>query len=182
MATSLLLQGKAALITGAAGGLGKAIAAKFLSAGAKRVYICDINGPRLEEAIKELTPLGAVTGLQADITKEQDVAEMFGKAKDVNIVVNNAGIIDRFDPVGTLDKVLWDKVLAINLTAPYLVSKHAVKTMEAGSGGVILNVGSTSSLMGFRAGKDLLPSPSTRLNVSRRSGLHGLQARHHRFN
>jgi len=153
---ALPLTGKSAIVTGAASGLGKAIAEKFLKAGAK-VTICDINEERLKSASKELSAHGQVHTIKADITNEESVKEIFETTVEkfgaVDVLVNNAGIMDRFDAVGTLDKELWDKVLAVNLSAPMMMSKWAVNHMVERKGGVILNIGSMAGQFGFRAGK-----------------------------
>ena len=153
---ALPLTGKSAIVTGAASGLGKAIAEKFLKAGAK-VTICDINGERLKSSSEELSAYGEVHAIKADITDEVSVKEIFEATVEkfgaVDVLVNNAGIMDRFDAVGTLDKALWDRVLAVNLTAPMMMSKWAVNHMMERKSGVILNIGSMSGQFGFRAGK-----------------------------
>lgn len=150
------LAGKSVLVTGAASGLGKAIAEKFLKAGAK-VTICDINEERLKSASEELSAHGEIHTIKADITNEESVKEIFegtvGKFGTVDVLVNNAGIMDRFDAVGTLDKALWDRVLAVNLTAPMMMTKWAVNHMVERKEGVILNIGSMAGQFGFRAGK-----------------------------
>ena len=153
---ALPLAGKSALVTGSAGGLGKAIAEKFLKAGAK-VTICDINGERLKSASEELSAHGEAHAITADITDEESVTKIFeaaiAKFGAVDILVNNAGIMDRFDAVGTLDKAVWDRVLAVNLSAPMMLSKCAVNHMVERKGGVILNIGSMAGQFGFRAGR-----------------------------
>lgn len=152
------LAGKSALITGAASGLGKAIAEKFLKAGAK-VFIVDINEDRLKSASGELSAHGQVYVIKADITQEDSVKEVIdtavAKLGALDILVNNAGIMDHFDAVGTLDKELWDRVIAVNLTAPMLMSKGAVGVEKFKSEGVILNVGSLAGAYGVRAGASL---------------------------
>ncbi|PLB42621.1 SDR family NAD(P)-dependent oxidoreductase [Aspergillus candidus] len=131
------ITGKTCLVTGGAGGLGKAIATRFLAANAN-IVICDINEARLQETETELSgtsSAGKVKAIKADITSAaavqtlfDEIVATFGK---VDILVNNAGIMDRFDPVGDLDASLWDKVIAVNLTAPFLLSKLAVQNMLA---------------------------------------------------
>ncbi|KAI9833007.1 MAG: hypothetical protein M1819_003839 [Sarea resinae] len=155
--TEISLAGKTCIITGAAGGLGRAIAETFLKAGAN-VVGCDINLSLLEATAQEISPLGNFEGVQTDITSAESLSVLFDKAirrfGRLDVLVNNAGIMDRFDPVGDLEKDLWDRVIAVNLTAPYLTSKLAVNhflSHETGKG-VILNIGSASGLCGFRAG------------------------------
>jgi len=155
------LANKSAIVTGAASGLGKAIAEAFLKAGAK-VIIVDVNEGRLNAATSELSAHGAVHAVEADITKEESISKIFeaalSKFGGIDILVNNAGIMDKFDPVGDLDKALWDKVIAVNLSAPMVMSKYAVNEMLKKGSGVILNVGSMAGAHGFRAGEFLLPA------------------------
>ncbi|KAI9736955.1 MAG: hypothetical protein M1834_000544 [Cirrosporium novae-zelandiae] len=151
------LEGKTAIITGGAGGLGKAIAHAFVLAKAN-VVICDINIDRLQKTEKELSSFGAIAGIEADVTSEDAVKDLFDESiarfGRIDIVVNNAGIMDHFDPVGTTEKTVWDRVLAVNLTAPYLISKFAVEHMltRQFTSGVILNVGSVGGVRGWAAG------------------------------
>jgi NAD(P)-dependent dehydrogenase (short-subunit alcohol dehydrogenase family) len=158
--TSSSLAGSTALVTGSAGGLGKAIATAFLKAGAN-VVICDVNKSMLAECTAELSPLGSLHAITADISNEElatnlvkETVEKFGK---LDILVNNAGIMDRFDPPGSCEKEMWDRVLAVNLTAPFMLTKLAVNEFlredrKEGPGGSILNVGSVASLRGGSAG------------------------------
>ncbi|KAH8661925.1 hypothetical protein BX600DRAFT_437358 [Xylariales sp. PMI_506] len=158
MAASHSLQGTTILVTGGAGGLGKAIASKYLAAGAN-VSICDVHAERLSATEAELsaaTP-GHVLAVQTDITDEEAVnklvSETVAKFGKLDILVNNAGISDTFNPVGELDKAQWDRVLNINLTGSFLCMKAAVNAMVAqGHGGVIIQIGSNASYLGNFAG------------------------------
>lgn len=151
------LSGQTVLVTGAGGGLGKVIATKFLEAGAN-VVICDIHEERLKEASAELSAKGTLRAVVADITSEESIRHLFDEItrefNRLDVLVNNAGIMDRFDPVGDLDRALWDKVIAVNLTAPYLVSKEAVRIMLAQPEpkGSILNISSVAGHSGAMAG------------------------------
>jgi len=151
-------KGKTVVVTGAAGGLGRAIAQAFLSASAN-VVLVDVNPARLAACYSALSPAhpGRVLSLQVNITDESDVKEMIdtvvGKFSALDVLVNNAGVMDHYDPVGTLKRNVWDRVIAVNLTAPMLTSKYAVgRFLEQGKGGAILNVASTASLKGFISG------------------------------
>ncbi|KAK0730022.1 hypothetical protein B0H67DRAFT_638575 [Lasiosphaeris hirsuta] len=152
-------QGKTVIVTGAAGGLGKAIADGFLAAGAN-VVVCDINPQRIavvEEGWKA-TYAGKFLTQQTDVTDETAVQKLFdfalAKFGRVDVLVNNAGIMDDFGPVGTCSKELWDRVLNINLNGPYLTSKIAVNLFEKQEpvGGLIINIGSNASAYGFKSG------------------------------
>ncbi|OTA62600.1 NAD(P)-binding protein [Hypoxylon sp. EC38] len=149
------LQGTTVLVTGAGGGLGKVIATAYLEAGAN-VTICDINEGRLEQARGELESTQRFLAVNTDITDEAAVNKLVdaivAKFGRLDIVVSNAGMADTFDPVGSLSKENWDKVINLNLTASFLVFKAAVNIMEKQSSGLIIQIGSTASYQGTSAG------------------------------
>ncbi|EKG12945.1 Short-chain dehydrogenase/reductase SDR [Macrophomina phaseolina MS6] len=152
---------KTVLVTGAAGGLGKAIAEAYLKAGA-RVSVCDINESRVQQTADEFQAsygadrfLATVTDITDEASVEHVFAQTLEKFGRLDVLVNNAGIADKFDPVGDVERSLWDRVLAINLTAPFLFSKLAVNRFQAQgepAGGVIVNIASAASLKTCIAG------------------------------
>lgn len=173
---SLSAAGKTAIITGAAGGLGKVIAETFLKAGAN-VAICDINQQRLtaveEQWSKEND--GEFLAVQTDVTSEESVQNLFDKTvakfgrvdilvnvshpshgtrTPANVVHQNAGIMDNFTPAGACEISHWEKVLAVNLTGPFITTKAAVNQMASQSpaGGSIINIGSNASWRGMSSG------------------------------
>ncbi|KAK4229573.1 hypothetical protein QBC38DRAFT_472205 [Podospora fimiseda] len=163
-----MVSGKTVLITGAGGGLGKAIADSFLSAGAN-VVICDINSERITSVNKEWTAASSSDSddkfltVQTDVTDETAIQALItatiSKFGRLDIVINNAGIMDDFSPVGDCSREQWDRVLNVNLTAPFLVSKLAIAQFQkqtssspSSGGGLVINIGSTASYHGFKAG------------------------------
>ncbi|KAK8166415.1 short chain dehydrogenase/ reductase [Phyllosticta citrichinensis] len=154
-----LLDDKIVLVTGGASGLGRAIAKAALEAKAK-VCICDVNDVGLAEAEKELENWvpniwqNILAKTNADVTieasAEHAIEYALHKFGRIDVLINCAGVIDGFDPVDTLEKTVWDKVIATNLTGPALMSKYAVKQFlsQKNPGGVIINVGSIASLSG----------------------------------
>jgi NAD(P)-dependent dehydrogenase (short-subunit alcohol dehydrogenase family) len=143
------LQDKVAIVTGASSGLGKGIAETFAAEGAKVVLAA-----RRKEVLAEITAAinskgGVALEVGADVTKENDVANLFAETKRafgrVDIVVNNAGVASA-TPVDEISLQYWNEVLAVNLTGPFLMSREAVKVMKAQSpqGGRIINIGSVS--------------------------------------
>ncbi|KAI1125848.1 hypothetical protein F5Y10DRAFT_223975 [Nemania abortiva] len=157
MATSSVA-GKTIVISGAAGGLGKAIASAFLEAGAN-VAIFDVNEDRLKETAAEWEKYGdkAITA-KTDITDETAVNAFFDNAVAkfgrIDMLINNAGVMDKFDPAGTTPLDLWNRVISVNLTGAYLCTKAAVNVFEkqSPSGGTIISIGSVASTRGLNAG------------------------------
>jgi NAD(P)-dependent dehydrogenase (short-subunit alcohol dehydrogenase family) len=159
--STLSAQGKTVLVTGAAGGLGKVIAETFLQAGAN-VVICDINQSRVSSVSDEWSRTeshaGRFLAQQADVTSEESLKALvhaavarFGR---LDVLVNNAGVMDNFTPVGACSRAEWDRVIGVNLTGTYLATKIAVNQMEAQEprGGLIINIGSNASYRGMSAG------------------------------
>jgi meso-butanediol dehydrogenase/(S,S)-butanediol dehydrogenase/diacetyl reductase len=131
------------VVTGAGGGIGKGIASRFASEGA-RVVLADLS-PAVHDAAEEVGGIG----VQADITDPDDVTRLFDTAERVDVLVNNAGIItiSRLEEL-TLDD--WDRVLRVNTTGTFLCCQAAAARMRAqGGGGRILNAASGQARQGF---------------------------------
>ncbi|KAK4555088.1 hypothetical protein LTR86_007854 [Recurvomyces mirabilis] len=149
---------KVALVTGACGGLGRAIAEKFLQQGAN-VVVCDINEKLIadfKEKVSSAYPECTLV-VKADITDDAALDDLFAQTEKtfghVDFVINNCGIMDRFDPVGDMERNMWDRVIAINLTAPAMVTKRAVNSMlKHDIKGSIVNISSIAGLRGFASG------------------------------
>jgi 3-oxoacyl-[acyl-carrier protein] reductase len=147
------LEGKAAIVTGAGRGIGKAIARKFLREGA-RVLACDIVAERIEAAVQELTEFGEVQALCGDVSSAafcdsvvQRAVELFG---GLDVLANNAGIA-LFGPFLDHTEEMWDRTLAVNLKSQFLLGQRTARVMIAqGRGGAIVNMASTNGLMGER--------------------------------
>ncbi len=149
-----LLAGKTALITGGAGGIGSEMCRLFAQAGA-RVAFCDIDvdrGVRLEE---ELIQSGLpVRFIAADVTAPEQVRQMVETITaegPLHILVNNAGISGRpigDGPVTDCTETAWARVLAVNLTGPYLVSRYALPAIIRAGGGAVIHIASDDALVG----------------------------------
>jgi meso-butanediol dehydrogenase/(S,S)-butanediol dehydrogenase/diacetyl reductase len=136
-------ENRTVVVTGAGGGIGKGIAARFAAEGANLVL-----ADRSEAVLEAAEELGGI-GVQADITKPDDVARVFDAAERVDVLVNNAGIItiSRLEEL-TLDD--WDRVLRVNTTGAFLCCQAAAARMRAqGGGGRILNAASGQARQGF---------------------------------
>ncbi|TKY61839.1 Zerumbone synthase [Spatholobus suberectus] len=144
------LQDKVALITGAASGIGKATATKFINNGAK-VIIADIQQQLGQETAKELGP--NATFITCDVTQESDISNAvdfaISKYKQLDIMYNNAGIACRSPlSIVDLDLAVFDKVMDINVRGVVAGIKHAARVMIPRGNGSILCTASITGVMG----------------------------------
>ena len=151
------LKGRVAVVTGAAWGLGKAIARRLAEAGAS-VLIADIDLDAANVTVAELTGLGgtarAVKLDAADPAQIKATAELAARELGgIDIWVNNAGIASSV-PLFELADDEWERVIAINLRGAFVGSREAARHMIAvGKGGVIINVASLAGVRGIAAGQ-----------------------------
>lgn len=147
--SSFRLDGKVAIVTGAASGIGFAIAQRFAAAGAV-VRILDIDRDAAENATRRI-PGGRATAHACDVTRQQDVLSLFKeltRAGRIQILVNNAGI----SHIGNLESTAeddFDRVLRVNVKGFYNVLLACVPHMKANGGGVILNLASIAASSGL---------------------------------
>lgn len=147
-----MLEGKTALITGGAGGIGKETAQLFLDNGAD-VVLVDVNEEALTSAKNDLTSgEQTITVIQADVTKEEDVENYVKQAAEtsgkIDIFFNNAGINGPVTPIKDLDKEQFDLIMNINTTGIFLGLKHMIRQMEKQQYGVIINTASNAAYIG----------------------------------
>ena len=146
------LEGKAALVTGASSGLGRATAIALARAGAD-VALVARSQQGLESAQEEVSKIGRrALILPADLASEADTSEAVGRAIEtlgrIDVLVNAAGT-DAPGTVEELDVGGWDRTLAVNLRAPFLLSKAAFPHMRETGGGLIVNVSSVAGKKGW---------------------------------
>jgi len=144
------LQDKVAIVTGASNGIGRGIAETFAAEGAKTVLVAR-RAQLLDEVAAGIRSHGgeALT-VPADLTKEAEIVALFARVKEtygrLDVLVNNAGVPTH---INTEDISLqyWQEVIDINLTAPFLCAREAIRMMKAQTpqGGRIINVGSVSA-------------------------------------
>lgn len=150
------LEGKVALVTGSASGIGKAIAILFAKEGAS-VVISDFNENGALEVVKEIEANGGkAEAVVADVTKQADIDKMIDTAVEtygsLDILVNNAGMMDNMMPAGEVTDELWDKVFSINITGLMRATRKALPIFLKQKHGVIINMASAAGLYGSRAG------------------------------
>jgi NAD(P)-dependent dehydrogenase (short-subunit alcohol dehydrogenase family) len=142
------LAGKVALVTGGNKGIGKGIAQGLAAEGAALVLTAR-GRDTLEQAAAELNQRGSrVLAVPADVTDEGQVQELFRRALAhfgrLDLLVNNAGAFDG-GPLDQLSAETWDHVMAVNLRAPFLCTREAMRIMKKQGGGRIINIGSISA-------------------------------------
>ncbi|MCH8553557.1 MAG: SDR family oxidoreductase [Schleiferiaceae bacterium] len=149
------LQGKVALITGGAGGIGLATAKLFIEEGAK-VVITDIDKDAIDKALVEL-PESSAIGLVADVCsavdQENAVTTCVSKFGQLDILFANAGYEGIVEPLEAMDESTFDRVININVKGVWLGLKYAFKVMKENGGG---NVIITSSVAGLKGTPNVL--------------------------
>jgi NAD(P)-dependent dehydrogenase (short-subunit alcohol dehydrogenase family) len=146
------LQGQVAIITGAGRNIGKAIAKLFASEGAK-IAVAETHEGRGQAVVEEISKAGHEAMLAlCDVSKSSDVQEMVkqvvARFGGIDILVNNAALTDHANILESTEEE-FDKIMAVSLKGPYLVTKHVAEQMvKQGRGGKIVNFGSTSGLLG----------------------------------
>jgi len=146
------LDNKTAIITGAAGGMGAAIARLFAMEGA-RVMATDVQEGPLKEWVTAAKQEGlAIEYMVHDVTSENDWSSTVHKTISLfghlDILVNNAGVFPGFTNCEETSKDLWDKVIAINLTGPFLGCKACIPYLRKAGGGSVVNIASIAGLVG----------------------------------
>jgi 2-keto-3-deoxy-L-fuconate dehydrogenase len=141
---SFRLDGKTALITGGASGIGEATCRVFSSAGAS-VIIVDVDRPRAEALAAELPNSRCAI---CDITDEASVTRLFGGLDRLEVLVNNAGIglVGGVEETSLVD---FERLLRVNVTGMFLVSRAAVSLLAASEGSMV-NIGSVAGLIGVK--------------------------------
>jgi NAD(P)-dependent dehydrogenase (short-subunit alcohol dehydrogenase family) len=139
---------RAALVTGGAQGIGKAIAERFLRDG-MNVLIADSDEEACKETLTELLPFGNVIAAVCDVSNEQDVGRAVASAierfRRLDFLVCNAGIGSHGVPVTDLTLEQWRRVIDVNLTGCFLCAKHGAEHLRK-TGGSIVNIASTRAI------------------------------------
>jgi NAD(P)-dependent dehydrogenase (short-subunit alcohol dehydrogenase family) len=146
------LAGKIAIVTGAALGLGRAIALRMAEEGAK-VAVLDVLDAQGEKFVQQTQGLGLATSYwHCDVSRETEIAETFtaiaGNLGHLDILVNNAGVAGASKPTHELTEAEWDFVQAINVKGVFFGTKHAIAPMRKAGAGSIINLSSIYGLVG----------------------------------
>jgi 2-dehydro-3-deoxy-L-rhamnonate dehydrogenase (NAD+) len=145
------LKNRVAVVTGAARGIGYAVAERMLRSGA-HLSLWDLDAARLEAAKANLAHLGRVTHVSIDLTDGDQVQEAvtttLKEFDRLDILINNAGITGGNAVTWELDPDIWRRVIEVNLVAPFLTSRAAIPAMLRGGYGRIVNVASIAGKEG----------------------------------
>ena len=142
------LDGRVAIVSGAARGIGAAIARAFDDRGAS-VVICDVAGNPEQVA----SGLRDSVGVVCDVSSEDDVDALIkrtlGEFGRLDIVVNNAGIDGAFNPLAESAPDTFDQVIAVNLRGVYLVMRKSIPALISSGGGSVINIASVAAVVAF---------------------------------
>ncbi|MGE5649971.1 MAG: SDR family oxidoreductase [Bacillota bacterium] len=144
--------GKAVLVTGAGGGIGRATALAFGRAGA-RLVLSDISAQAGEESVALVRQSGGeAIFVQADVSRDAEVEALVAKTVAaygrLDCAFNNAGIEEESKPIGECEEALFDRIMAINVKGAWLCMKHEIRQMLRQGGGAIVNTASVAGLVG----------------------------------
>jgi NAD(P)-dependent dehydrogenase (short-subunit alcohol dehydrogenase family) len=147
------LDGKVAVITGAASGIGQATALRFAREGATLVA-ADLNAQGGERTVSECAASGAKAVFQrTDVSSETDIKAAIDRALDefgrLDILFNNAGFPGPMGPIEAVPVEDWDRTMAVLLRAPYLGMKYAIPAMRRSGGGSIITTASDAAVRGL---------------------------------
>jgi len=150
------LDGASVIVTGAGSGIGRAAALQFGAAGSK-VVVADLNAETAAAVVAEITGAGGTAvAVVGDLSSQEVVDQVVATAVDtyggVDVLVNNAGIMDSMGGPHEVSDAEWERVIRINLTAPFLLTRAVVPHMLAKGKGAIVNTASEAGIRGSAAG------------------------------
>jgi len=150
------LENSSVVVTGGGSGIGRAAALRFAAEGA-RVLVADLNAEAAEATVRDIAATGArAVAVVGDLSEQAVVDRVIATAVDefggVDVLVNNAGIMDTMSATADVTDAEWDRVLRVNLTAPFMLTRAALPHMLAKGKGAIVNTASEAGLRGSAAG------------------------------
>jgi NAD(P)-dependent dehydrogenase (short-subunit alcohol dehydrogenase family) len=145
------LENSSVVVTGAGSGIGRAAAVRFAREGA-RVVVADLAAEAAEAVAAEVGGIAVVGDLSDPAVADRVVATAVDTYGGVDVLVNNAGIMDRMSAAADVTDAEWDRVLRVNLTAPFLLTRAVLPHMLAKGKGAIVMTASEAALRGSAAG------------------------------
>jgi NAD(P)-dependent dehydrogenase (short-subunit alcohol dehydrogenase family) len=163
------LKGQVALVTGAAQGIGKAIADK-LSENEARVVYTDV---RYDAAVASASAWPQSTAMEMDVTKDQEIEQVINrtvrKLGRLDILVNNAGVntLEHRVTIDEFPREEWDRLLAVDLTGLYATSKAGARVMRSQGSGRIINIASVAGIVPLRLQSAFVAAKAGVINLTR---------------
>lgn len=168
------LKDKVSIITGASSGIGRATALRFAEEGSTVVVVAR-RLEKLEEMKKEAENLpGKIIPMKADVSNDKEIKKVvkdtMHKFGQIDILINNAGILDAYLSVEDMDDKTWDKVMDVNVTAPMKVMREVLPHMIERNKGSIVNTASVGGLFGGRGGAAYVTSKHAIVGLTKHVG------------
>lgn len=158
------------LVTGGGSGMGRAMVQEFAAEGA-RVAAVDVRGEAAETTVAALADSSRACAVEADISDPQAVegcvADVLRWGGRVDVLCNNAGILDSYLPAHEVPVEEWNRVIAVNLTAPFLMARAVIPDMLTRSAGAIINTASVSAFSAAGGGTAYTASKHGVLGLTR---------------
>jgi 3-oxoacyl-[acyl-carrier protein] reductase len=164
------LEGKVAVVTGAGSGMGQAMARRFHQEGASVVAV-DIREEALKDTMALIGDEDRSAAVGADVSDRADVERAVAAATDrfgrIDVLCNNAGVLDDYTPAGETSDELWNRVIGVNLTGAFLFARAVLPGMTAQGQGIIINTASISSFVAGGGGAAYTASKHGVLGLTR---------------
>jgi NAD(P)-dependent dehydrogenase (short-subunit alcohol dehydrogenase family) len=171
MGSGGILQGQVAIITGGGRGIGRAIAKTFAAEGAAVVLTARTEKEVANVAEEVMKAGGRALAVVADVSQERDCERIVDRAREafekIDILVNNAGVLGPVLAVEDLTPDEWDQVFAVNLRAPFLLSRLVVKDMYLRNFGAIVNIATIAAKAAFQLNSAYAASKAGLMGLTR---------------
>jgi NAD(P)-dependent dehydrogenase (short-subunit alcohol dehydrogenase family) len=155
------LAGKVIVVTGAASGIGRAMVRRFVEEEATVVAV-DVDAAGVAKVAEQ----AGCEGVACDVTDRAAVEALLDRER-IDVLCNNAGVLDALTPLADVSDELWQRVMRVNVDGPFVACRAVIPKMIAQGGGVILNTCSAAALTGGRAGAAYTASKHALLGITR---------------
>ena len=168
------LKDKVVILTGASSGIGEATALRFSEEGAKVVIVAR-SEDKLNKIVDRASEFpGEVIAIAGDVSKQEDVEKLVNKTIDtygrIDVLVNNAGVLDNYLSADNMTDEVWDRVFDINVTGPMRLIREVLKHMVKENKGNIINTASVGGLYGGRGGMAYVASKHALVGMTKHIG------------
>lgn len=165
------LNGKVTVITGGGSGIGRETAILFAKEGAK-VVVGDWNEKTLEETVGMIQSAGGeAAGVKSNVAVQADAEALIDAAirkyGRVDVLINNAGVMDLNEGAGEVGNEIWERVMGVNVNGPLYLTRRAIPDMVKNGGGAIINITSVAGLSGAAAGVAYTTSKHALIGMTR---------------